>query len=179
MRAALPGWSFAQQKRILIIARRDENRASFRHKIEEITMAAVGGARPGAGRPLGSTDSGKRLPRGSKQLARASPPGEEPMAYLLRIMRDPSADVGRRDRAAALLLPYRHARQAEVVLGRKAQAIEAARTAGEGTGWEYTDASGKTVNLLHPEMQPPTAGDENGDGDWGDDLKWDGPRARN
>jgi hypothetical protein len=54
-----------------------------------------GGARPGAGRP-----------RKAKQLAAASPAEETPVAYALRIMRDETADVRRRDQMARALLSY-------------------------------------------------------------------------
>jgi hypothetical protein len=54
-----------------------------------------GGARRGAGRP-----------KKPKQLAPPSPAEETPVAYALRIMRDETADVRRRDIMAKALLSY-------------------------------------------------------------------------
>jgi hypothetical protein len=88
-----------------------------------------GGARIGAGRPKGSvrTRRGDTVPFGPDVL---------PIDYLLNVMRDPTAEPARRDRAASALLPYIHSRQAEAYVGRKAQAERDARTAGRGTSWE-------------------------------------------
>jgi hypothetical protein len=100
------------------------------------------------------------------------------MDYLLRVMRDGSVEPARRDRAAALLMPYRHPRQAEMVVGKREQAMEAARTAGRGSHWEYTDANGKVVNLLDPhDGRQPDVSDDNGG--WGDDLRFDPMPRRN
>jgi hypothetical protein len=56
------------------------------------TMNGHGGKRPGAGRPKGAVS---RANEEVRQEAAAS--GELPLAYMLRIMRDPSQPVGRRD----------------------------------------------------------------------------------
>lgn len=66
-----------------------------------------GGYRPGGGRPKGSKDSKPRVvkPRAKlgPKLDAAGPPGETPMAYMQRILNDPTADVVRRDRMAIQL----------------------------------------------------------------------------
>ena len=62
-----------------------------------------GGARPGAGRPRGSKSEGTKLEP-------ASPEGELPLGYLLRIMRDSNVDPKRRDAMAKAALPYFHGR---------------------------------------------------------------------
>jgi hypothetical protein len=55
-----------------------------------------GGRRQGAGRP--------------RKKGPVSPADQLPLEYLLAIMRDPSADVKRRDWAAKAAAPYVHAR---------------------------------------------------------------------
>jgi hypothetical protein len=62
-----------------------------------------GGARPGAGRPKGSKIE-------VASLEPASPEGELPLGYLLRIMRDSNIDPKRRDTMAKAALPYFHGR---------------------------------------------------------------------
>jgi hypothetical protein len=64
-----------------------------------------GGARLGAGRPAGS-----RNKRTLALLEQASSEGELPLAYLLRVMRNPKTDPKRRDEAARAALPFCHAR---------------------------------------------------------------------
>jgi hypothetical protein len=113
-----------------------------------------GGIRAGAGRPPGST-----------HLTKLAVPADcDPLQFLLRVMRCEAADIGLRLKAAAALLPYVHARRAEVVMGRREQAQEAARTAGVGTEWG--------TDLLY---QPATApqGAKPADEDWGDDLRFE------
>ena len=59
------------------------------------TMNGHGGKRPGAGRPKGAAS------RANEQVRQeAAATGELPLAYMLRIMRDPSQPVGRRDERA-------------------------------------------------------------------------------
>jgi hypothetical protein len=82
-----------------------------------------GGLRPGAGRP-----------RGSKTVDLGGGGDELPAEHLLRVMRDPKADLLRRDRAAALLLPYFHARAEPI--GKKVQADLDGQAAPVGTTWE-------------------------------------------
>lgn len=62
-----------------------------------------GGARPGAGRPRGSM---KQEPK----LEPASPEGELPLGYMLRIMRDGNVDPKRRDAMARAAISFYHGR---------------------------------------------------------------------
>jgi hypothetical protein len=77
---------------------------AFSDQPRDSTMNGHGGKRPGAGRPKGAAS------RASEQVRReAAATGELPLAYMLRIMRDPSQPVGRRDdmaKAAAPFLPF-------------------------------------------------------------------------
>ena len=75
-------------------------------------MANNGGARPGAGRPKGSPN---RATIARQQEIAAS--GETPLAYLIRIMRDPNADQARRDECAKAAAPYVHPRLAAIEHG--------------------------------------------------------------
>ena len=79
----------------------------FSVRPRDSTMNGHGGKRPGAGRPKGAVS------RANEQVREeAAATGELPLAYMLRIMRDPSQPVGRRDdmaKAAAsfcFLLPF-------------------------------------------------------------------------
>jgi hypothetical protein len=47
--------------------------------------------------------------------ANVAPTTETPLEYMLRVMRDPSADDARRDAMAKAALPYLHARPTSVV----------------------------------------------------------------
>jgi phage terminase small subunit len=91
-----------------------------------------GGYRPGAGRPRGSRTARPDLqlvesPFGSFDalVQPRSPESDDlsPMQFLLRVMRDPNEMSERRDRAAALLLPYMHSRRA----GKSKKEAEAER----------------------------------------------------
>jgi hypothetical protein len=73
------------------------------------TMNAHGGKRPGAGRPTGAAS---RVNEQVRQEAAAT--GELPLAYMLRIMRDPSQPVGRRDEMAKAAAPFCHSRLSSV-----------------------------------------------------------------
>ena len=73
------------------------------------TMNGHGGKRPGAGRPKGAAS---RANEEVRQEAAAS--GELPLAYMLRIMRDPSQPVGRRDDMAKAAAPFCHSRLSSV-----------------------------------------------------------------
>jgi hypothetical protein len=64
-----------------------------------------GGKRPGSGRPKGAI---RRLAEEAIREAKAS--GELPLDYMLRVMRDESADDERRDLMAVAAAPYLHAR---------------------------------------------------------------------
>jgi hypothetical protein len=68
-----------------------------------------GGKRPGAGRPKGAAS------RANEQVREeAAATGELPLAYMLRIMRDPSQPVGRRDDMAKAAAPFCHSRLSSV-----------------------------------------------------------------
>ena len=84
---------------------------------------ARGGYRPNAGRPPGSKTV--RMMEG--------PPDEDPMSYMLRIMRDPRCDVARRDRMAIVLAGLEA--RAGATAGKKARAQAEARRAGEDSEW--------------------------------------------
>jgi hypothetical protein len=72
-------------------------------------MTAHGGKRPGAGRPKGAAS------RANEQVRQeAAATGELPLAYMLRIMRDPSQPVGRRDEMAKAAAPFCHSRLSSV-----------------------------------------------------------------
>ena len=66
-----------------------------------------GGARPGAGRPLG-----RKNPRtiAANKAASMLPYCDDPKQWLLALMRDTRQDLRRRVEAARALLPYLHAR---------------------------------------------------------------------
>lgn len=99
-----------------------------------------GGYRAGAGRPKGGK-TGKRVAQAAPSLKvppdvgnAAQEAGLSPMAYLLRIMRDPGEDAPLRARAAALLLPFMHPKTGGV--GKKVTAAADAANAEVGTSWE-------------------------------------------
>jgi hypothetical protein len=72
-------------------------------------MNGHGGKRPGAGRPKGAAS---RANEQARQEAAAT--GELPLAYMLRIMRDPSQPPGRRDDMAKAAAPFCHSRLSSV-----------------------------------------------------------------
>jgi hypothetical protein len=61
--------------------------------------------------------------------------GETPLAYALRVMRDPEADVLRRDRMCIAALPFCHARKAARYVGKAERAAQAAKAAGQNIEW--------------------------------------------
>lgn len=67
-----------------------------------------GGARPGAGRRLGSKSQIAR--ERDILLHEAMLGGITPLAYMLNVMRDPKQPAARRDNMAALAAPYVHPR---------------------------------------------------------------------
>lgn len=98
----------------------------------------IGSPRPTAGRPRGAKTAPKsepiaKVPADVRKAARKS--GMTPLDYMLNVMRDDTADDARRDRMAMAAAPYVHAKPAETAKGKKEQAEEAAKTAGQGTGW--------------------------------------------
>lgn len=58
-----------------------------------------------------------------------------PLEYMLHVMRDEEADPARRDRMAQAAAPFVHAKPGDAPKGKKEEAAQAAKTAGEGTGW--------------------------------------------
>ena len=68
-----------------------------------------GGKRPGAGRPKGARNKATEEAR-----AMAEESGETPLAYMLRVMRDDTADEKRRDAMAQAAAPYIHAKLSSV-----------------------------------------------------------------
>ena len=70
-------------------------------------MNGHGGKRPGAGRPKGAAS------RANEQV-RQEAAAPLPLAYMLRIMRDPSEPVGRRDEMAKAAAPFCHSRLSAV-----------------------------------------------------------------
>src|SRR5262245_26464367 len=74
-----------------------------------IPMNGHGGKRPGAGRPKGAASRANELVR-----REAAATGELPLAYMLRIMRDPSQPAGRRDDMAKAAAPFCHSRLSSV-----------------------------------------------------------------
>lgn len=83
-----------------------------------------GGRRAGAGRPKGATKV--------KAVAVQSeaPAVEEPLAYLLRVMRDPAVEDRRRDWAASTAAAYIHGKA--VAGGKKDAQQDAAEAAAAG-----------------------------------------------
>ena len=68
-----------------------------------------GGARPGAGRKLGS------VTKKTREVAdQAIGSGETPLEYLLKVMRDPDAQRAERTDAAKAAAPYMHAKLSSV-----------------------------------------------------------------
>jgi len=84
----------------------------------------AGGYRPGAGRPKGA---------GAVTVGREAHAADNPLAYLLAVMRDEAAEPSRRDRAAIAVLPYMHAKPAPE--GAKAAAQRRAIESGEAADW--------------------------------------------
>jgi hypothetical protein len=67
-----------------------------------------GGARKGAGRPKGAKT------QITEEAIKRAGDGETPLEYMLRVMRDHSEDIDRRDKMAIGAAPYVHARKTEV-----------------------------------------------------------------
>lgn len=87
-----------------------------------------GGARPGAGRKKGGKNQKSSFK--TTVIEEAVVESLSPLEYLLKVMRDPSADPVRRDKAAVAAAPYVHAKAGEQ--GKKATAEEKAKAAGSG-----------------------------------------------
>jgi hypothetical protein len=87
-----------------------------------------GGWRPGAGRPPGSKNL-RHLDRALVRIADMPPdekpdlgPGETPLEYMLRVIRDENVEPTRRDRLAIAAAPYCHQRIADHREGNQGQA---------------------------------------------------------
>lgn len=93
----------------------------------------TGGARPGAGRPRKEpkpTVDAARDIRAAAKSARLTP-----LDYMLGVLNDEGADPARRDRMAQAAAPYVHQKASDIAQGKKEQAAEAAKTAGQGSDW--------------------------------------------
>ena len=77
----------------------------------------------------------KPQPRLPQDVAtQAQTKGLSPLAYMLRVLRDPNASKQRRDRMAVVAARYIHRRPADDGVGKKQELAEAAREAG-GAEW--------------------------------------------
>ena len=85
-----------------------------------------GGVRPGAGRP-------KKVSHETVLAAYGA--GLSPLEYMLKVIRDETVDVLRRDRMAVAAASYCHPKVADSKLGKKDATATAARKAGQGTDW--------------------------------------------
>ena len=88
-----------------------------------------GGYRPGAGRPKGSRNK-TRIETPADIQASATAENMTPLEYMLKVMRDPREDAGRRDRMAIAACPFCHARKGES--NGKADKANRATIAGAG-----------------------------------------------
>lgn len=91
---------------------------------------AKGGYRPGAGRPKGSRNK-TRIETPADIQSAAAYKNMTPLDYMLKVMRDPREDAGRRDRMAIAAAPYCHSRKGEG-LGKKQEKDDKAKAAGGG-----------------------------------------------
>lgn len=83
----------------------------------------AGGSRPGERR--GGRKKGVPNKATAARQAEIAASGETPLDYMLRVMRDPSADHERRDKMAAAAAPYVHPRlNAVTVSGENGGPIE-------------------------------------------------------
>jgi phage terminase small subunit len=106
---------------------------------------ARGGVRAGAGRPKGTIKEVTKQPRRAKAgeplPAISKPPTPEPVEeidpnltpldHFLKVIRDPLESKDRRDRAAAVLLPFCH-EKAGAKGGKKEEREDAAKKAASG-----------------------------------------------
>jgi hypothetical protein len=96
---------------------------------------ARGGSRPGAGRPKRAADIPPDITRAAVNADMT------PLDYMLTVMRDPEADVARRDRMAQAAAPFVHARAEALAPGKKEQAAAVAREAAS-TGSAFAPPTG-------------------------------------
>jgi hypothetical protein len=104
-----------------------------------------GGYRVGAGRKPSQKTLEKRL---ALAINQESPSDEMPLQYLLRVMRDPTVDPARRDRAAQMAAPYCHPRMYDNRFGKRDAALEEAHKATEDSEWadDLGPVDQRTVN---------------------------------
>lgn len=92
-----------------------------------------GGLRPGAGRPVGSIGSAKKIVE--QGLQEPANQNLTPLEYMLKVVNDPEADINRRDRMAQAAAPYVHPRADTIAAGKKETAEKEAQTVDRGTAW--------------------------------------------
>lgn len=68
-----------------------------------------GGNRPGAGRKRGAPNKAS-----AARQAKVAATGDTPLEYMLKVMRNPKADAGRRDDMAKAAAPYVHPKLASM-----------------------------------------------------------------
>lgn len=116
----------------------------------------------GGGRPLGSKDKKPRVrkakPAPKPVLDAAAPLDEEPMAYMRRIMNDPTAEVGRRDRMAVQLaaLQVRLGEMPPIGKRARAQIAGEAVATGEWKDADDPDGWGDDLVVRMPPRRPRT-----------------------
>lgn len=78
----------------------------------ELRTKRSGGARPGAGRKKGGENLATKVRREATRelIEEAKAEGDTPLEYMLKVMRDPTADPKRRDAMAAAAASYMHPR---------------------------------------------------------------------
>ena len=93
-----------------------------------------GGARPGAGRPKGST--GTTAARAATSALRAGDGGarrfQTALEFAMSVINDPAADMADKVRLAVAAMPYQHPKLAEQPAGKKEEAAAAAERAASG-----------------------------------------------
>lgn len=66
------------------------------------------------------------MPPEAEAAEMAASEGLSPLDYMLKVMNDPAADDGRRDRMAVAAAPYVHGKMADAAGGKKEQRQKAA-----------------------------------------------------
>ena len=80
---------------------------------------ARGGARRGAGRPKKTTEQAELELLQKRERLLALGDGLSPLAYMLRVLRNPNTPQARRDKMAIAAAPYCHPRLATHEIGGK------------------------------------------------------------
>jgi hypothetical protein len=106
---------------------------------------AKGGYKAGGGRPRQANSRRSLIEKGRQAKAAAEAPEAsdkasapvqpenlDPLAYMLRVMNDPSAEPERRDRMAIAAAPFMHPRATDVAKGTKELQAERGRAAASG-----------------------------------------------